>query len=207
MGGVIYISLIHDAKLPKYFDSAWWKRGYNPDVAFVSTRIASMCQRGVLDPILRTQHRPITITIRSPVTATHCPFWERFNLKKANWSKFTNEIDQTIANFPAHPNHYDDLCGPGKEGCTTQHPRRSTSLVCQMSPHTYWNSTMRSTTTTRSLSLLSRSERPYWMTSLMKDVTSGETWWKTPTSPWTAKKHEREHVYSTKLNHCTIFTK
>ena len=75
-------SLIHDAKLPKYFDSARWKRGYNPDVSFVSTRIASMCQRGLLDPIPRTQHRPITITIRSPVTATHFPFRRRFNLKK-----------------------------------------------------------------------------------------------------------------------------
>ena len=77
-------SLIHDAKLPKSFDSARWKRVYNHDVAFVSTRIASMCQRGVLDPIPRTQHRPITITIRSPVTATHCPFRRRSNLKKAN---------------------------------------------------------------------------------------------------------------------------
>ena len=99
-------SIIHDAKLPKYFDSARWKRGYNPDVAFVSSRIASMCHRGVLDPIPRTQHRPITIIIRSPVTATHCPFSTRFNLKKANRSKFTNDIDKVIANVPAHRNHY-----------------------------------------------------------------------------------------------------
>ena len=77
---------------PSILTVARWKRGYNPDVAFVSTRIASMCQRDVLDPIPCTQHRPITITIRSLATATH---WRRrFNLKKANWSKFSNEIDQ-----------------------------------------------------------------------------------------------------------------
>ena len=116
-------SLIHDAKLPKSFDSARWKRGYNPDVAFVSTRIASLCQRGVLDPFPRTQHRPITITIRSPVTATHCPFRRRFNLKKANWSKFTNEIDQAIANIPAHPNHYNDFVDLVKKAARHNIPR------------------------------------------------------------------------------------
>ena len=99
-------SLIHDAKLPKSFDSARWKRGYNTDVAFDITRIVLMSQIGVLDPISRTQHRHITITIRSPVTATHCPFRRHFNLKKANWSKFTNAIDQAIANIPANPNQY-----------------------------------------------------------------------------------------------------
>ena len=101
-----HFSLIHDAQLPKSFDSARWKRWYNPDVAFVSIRIASMCRREVLHPIPRTQHRPITITIKSPVTATHWPFRRRFNLKKANWSKFSNEINQAISNNPAHPNHY-----------------------------------------------------------------------------------------------------
>ena len=116
-------SLIHDTKLPKSFYSARWKRGYNPDVAFVSTRVASMCQRGVLDPIPRTQHRPITITIRSPVTATHCPFRRRFNLKKANWSKFTNEIDQAIANTPAHPNHYNDFVDLVKKAARHNIPR------------------------------------------------------------------------------------
>ena len=117
-------SLIHDAKLPKSFDSARWKRGYNSDVVFVSTRIASMCQRGVLDPIPRTQHRPITITIRSPVTATHCPFRRRFNVKKTNWSKFTNEIDQAIANIPAPPNHYNDFVDLVKKAARHNIPRQ-----------------------------------------------------------------------------------
>ena len=82
-----------------------------------------MCQRGVLDPIPRTQHRPITITIRSPVTAMHCPFRRRFNLKKANWSNFSNEIDQSIANIPAHPNHYDDFVDLVKKAAQHNNPR------------------------------------------------------------------------------------
>ena len=116
-------SLIHGAKLPMSFESARWKRGYNPDVACVSTRIASMCQRGVLDPIPRTQHRPMTITIRSPVTAMHCSFRRRFNLNKANWPKFTNEIDQAIANIPEHPNHYNDFVDLMKKAARHNIPR------------------------------------------------------------------------------------
>ena len=30
-------------------------------------------------------------------------------INKANWYKFSNEIDQAIANIPAHPNHYNDF--------------------------------------------------------------------------------------------------
>ena len=82
-----------------------------------------MPERSILDPIPRTQHRPITITIRSPVIATHCPFRRRFNLKKANWSKFTNEIYQAIANIPAHPNHYNDFVDLVKKAARHNIPR------------------------------------------------------------------------------------
>ena len=81
--------------------------------------IASMCQRGELDPIPRTQHRPITITIRSPVTATHFPFRRRFTLKKDNWSNFT----KAIANIPAHPNHYNDFVDLVKTAARHNIPR------------------------------------------------------------------------------------
>ena len=52
-------TLIHDAKLPKSFNSARWKKGYNPDLIFASDSIANMCKKSVMDPITHTHTTPL----------------------------------------------------------------------------------------------------------------------------------------------------
>ena len=101
-----HLTLIHDAKLPKSFHSARWKRGYNPDLVCVSNGLSSRATKEVLDPIPHTQHRPITITIKSVLQATTVPFRRRFNLRKADWSSYQQEIEESIHSIQPHPNNY-----------------------------------------------------------------------------------------------------
>lgn len=103
------LQLIHDPKLPCSFNSGRWKRGYNPDNIFVSSRIASQCEKSVGDPIPRTQHRPIVCTVSAVVKPEVVPLRRRFNFKKANWTGFREIIDREIANIPPQPDMYDSF--------------------------------------------------------------------------------------------------
>ena len=86
-------TLIHDAKLPKSFNSARWKKGYNPDLIFASE---NMCKKSVMDPIPHTQHRSICVSVQPVVVPQPTPFRRRFNFRKADWNGYSTELDNSI---------------------------------------------------------------------------------------------------------------
>ena len=65
-GNSCNLTLIHDAKLPKSFNSARWKKGYNPDLIFASGSIAKMCKKSIMD-LSRTPNtaRSVLVPTRS----------------------------------------------------------------------------------------------------------------------------------------------
>ena len=82
-------TLITDAKLPKSFNSARWKNGYNPDLIFASESIAYMCKKSVMDPIPHTQHHPICVSVQTVVVPRPTLFRRRFNFRKADWNGYS----------------------------------------------------------------------------------------------------------------------
>ena len=97
------LGLIHNAKLPKSLNSAIWKKGYNPDLIFVSSNISDMCEKSVMDPIPRTLHRSIynPVIVPQPTTSRRC-----FNLKKVNWDGVSTEFDAAIEEVNPIPENY-----------------------------------------------------------------------------------------------------
>ena len=102
------LSLIHNAKLPKSFNSAIWKKGYNPDLIFVSSNTSDMCEKSVLDPI---QHRPICVTVHPVIVQQPTPFRRRFNMRKSKWDDFSTDFDEAIEEVEPITEKYDRFIG------------------------------------------------------------------------------------------------
>ena len=99
-------TLIHDAKLPKSFNSAAWKKSYNPDLIFASECIANSCKKSIMDPIPHTQHRPICVRVEPVVVPQATSFRRRFNLRKADWIGYATELDKLILDVEPTPANY-----------------------------------------------------------------------------------------------------
>ena len=62
----------------------------------VSNCIHDMCNQTVLPPIPHSQHRPHGLVIKPAITPIEQPFRRRFNLQKAKWDDFTEDLDVKI---------------------------------------------------------------------------------------------------------------
>ena len=100
------LTILHSAKDNPSFNSARHRKGYNPDLTFVSARHINNFERKIGDPIPKSQHRPIVLTklVLRPQGTKYIP---RFNFRKADWQGFTQELDTTIANIKPEPNSYE----------------------------------------------------------------------------------------------------
>ena len=123
------LTLIHNAKLSKSLNSGIWKRGYDPDIIFVSESIANMCGKSVMEPIPHTQHRLICTRANPVVVAHPTPFRRRFNLRKADWDSYSTELDKLIEDVEPIPENYDGFVDKVRvasrkyitRGCRTNH--------------------------------------------------------------------------------------
>ena len=104
------LTLLHDAKDDVSFQSARWRRGYNPDLAFVSSKHHQSFLKTMSKPIPKSQHRPITIDIKPVIRPreTNCKNL-RFNYRKAKWVDFSPDLDSEISTISPDPQQYENF--------------------------------------------------------------------------------------------------
>ena len=103
------MAIVHNAKDKPSFMSARWRRGYNPDLAFVSSRLHTNFEKTVNDPIPKSQHRPITLDVKPAIGSLDSKPIPRFNFRKAKWEDFTPELDSRISTIKAQAENYEDF--------------------------------------------------------------------------------------------------
>ena len=66
-----------------------------------------MCVKSVLNPIPRTQHHPICVTVNPVLVSRPTAFRRRFNLRKANWSGYATDVDILIDEVDPTPENHE----------------------------------------------------------------------------------------------------
>lgn len=100
------MQLVHYPKTPSFFNSKRWERGYNSDYIFVSENIEQLCTKRIVQPIPRTQHRPIIFEIDTAIRGIEVPFRRRYDFKKAKWKNFTNQLENIFTTIEPTPSEY-----------------------------------------------------------------------------------------------------
>ena len=110
------LSLIHDPKLLSSFNSGPWRRGEDtrfPDIIFATNRIAGCCNKIVMEPVPRSQHRLIGVQVNAAITVQTVPFRQYLSARCSRGE---------------HPRHNRMLC-PVRERPTKSRPKEHPSWV------------------------------------------------------------------------------
>lgn len=108
------LHLVYDAKDTPSFHSGRWNRGYNPDLCFISensNRRPLGCNRQVFNAFPNSQHRPVIAQIGLQIPVINSVPKPRWNFRKANWAKFTAQLDDNIRWIPPEIKNYDRFLG------------------------------------------------------------------------------------------------
>ncbi|KAJ8388028.1 hypothetical protein AAFF_G00148190 [Aldrovandia affinis] len=100
------MKLVAEIRSSQSFNSCRWRKGYNPDLCFISKRLAHLSEKAVLNPLPKSQHRPISITIKPAITKTEVPFRRRFNLQKAKWTEYSEGMERALLDVEPTPDNY-----------------------------------------------------------------------------------------------------
>ena len=82
------------------------EEGIQPGFHLCIFNILDMCEKSVLDPIPRTHHHPICVTVNTVIVPQPTSTRRRFNLKNANWDRFSTEFDTAIEEVNSIPENY-----------------------------------------------------------------------------------------------------
>ena len=94
------VTLLHDPHQPDSFRSGKWNTTSNQDLAFASVT-SILSQRLVLDPFLRSQHRPSFITPYNPSEPNPTKDVKRWNFRKAKCEQFAHLVESGIDTLPS----------------------------------------------------------------------------------------------------------
>jgi hypothetical protein len=100
--------LVHDAKQSPTFRSAHWGTTSSPNLCFVMCSQQGrplMTERTIVSRFPRSQHK-VAIMEVSRLPSFQNRAMPRWNLRKANWTAFTEEIERTVKRIPVSIENY-----------------------------------------------------------------------------------------------------
>ena len=105
--------LLYDQKKIGTFHSVHWKKGYSPDLCFVTCddEHQPLPTTRTIEPHLpNSQHRPSIITIGLDIPTISSMPKPRWNFRKANWLEFTKSIAESSNRIPPRSENYQRFC-------------------------------------------------------------------------------------------------